>query len=166
LPTRERAQLLGQDAVGQPQIRADARRLALRGIPAEGGETVLQVAVAAHEGGVVGALGELHLHLGDVGDELVQPAGGQHPVARGDVEVARARVLGQVAHRATPRDGAAVGRALTGQDAKAGGLAGAVAPDQTDAVAGLDAQRGGFEQYARASTQLEVSCGNHELGTP
>jgi len=50
---------------------------------------------------------------------------------------------------------------LAGQHAQAGRLAGAVAPDQADAVTRLDPQSRRIEQDARASTQLELGCGDH-----
>ena len=60
---------------------------------------------------------------------------------------------------------AAVGLALAGQHAQRGGLAGAVAADQADAVAGLDAQGGVGQQDPRPGPQLQVGCGDHS-GTP
>ncbi len=74
--------------------------------------------------------------------QRVQAARGQHPVAGGDVEVAGARVLRQVADGAGPVDLAGVRLALAGEDLQRGGLAGAVAADQADPVAGLHAQGG------------------------
>ena len=107
------------------------------------GELVLQPAVAAHRPValvVVGGLGHGDLRLDQLAAQDVEPAAGQHPVAGGDVEVAAARVLRQVADLADDLDLAGVRDALAGQRGEGGGLAGAVAADQADPVAGLHAQ--------------------------
>ena len=73
------------------------------------------------------------------GDQSVQAAGGQHPVAGGHVQIALARVLREVTQRAGAGDLTAVGSALAGQHPESGGLTGTVAADQADPVAVLQA---------------------------
>ena len=143
LAAGQRPQRLGQDPVGQAEARADPAGLALGGVAAERGEPLLELAVAADRlvpGGVVGDLGHQRLLLLQIGEQGVEAARRQHPVAGQHVEVALAGILWQIADLAGAVDGARVGLALAGQDAHGGGLARAVAPDQADAVAGLDAQ--------------------------
>ena len=161
LAAGQRAQRLGQHAVGQAEVGADPRGLALCRVAAERGEALLEIAVAADERVVVGLFGEPDLRLGDVADEDVETACGQHPVARDDVEVAGARVLRQVADGALDLDPAGVRRALAGEHAHGRGLTGAVAADEADAVVVADAKADGFEQDARAGAQLEVGGGDH-----
>ena len=155
---------LGQHAVGEAEVGADARRLALRRVAAERGEPLLEPAVAADLAvapAVVGVLGHRRLRLLHVAQQLVEAARGEHPVLRGDRQVALARVLRQVAELAGAAQVAGVRLALAGEDAQRGGLAGAVAADEADAVAGLDAQGRVGEQDARAGAQFEVGGGDH-----
>ena len=91
----------------------------------------------------------------------VQAAGGQHPVAGGDVEVAGARVLRQVADRAAPVDRAGVRLPSPASTLQGGGLAGAVAADQADPVAGLHPQGGVGQQDAGAGAQLQAGGRDH-----
>jgi hypothetical protein len=169
LAAGQRAQRLVQHPVGQPQVGADPGRLGLGRVAAERGEPVLEPAVPAHHGvpgGVVGGLGQLGLGLFQLVQQGVQAAGGQHPVLAQHAEVAGARVLRQVADLAAPADGPAVRQGLAGQHAQGGGLAGAVAADQPDPVAGLDAQGGAGQQDPGAGTQLQVGGGDHGDALP
>ena len=52
---------------------------------------------AASRAAAVGQLGHLDVHLLQFRDQDVQPAGGQHPVLGGDVQVALPRILRQIA---------------------------------------------------------------------
>ena len=136
--------MLGQNTFGQAKTRADAAGLAFGGVTAEGGEPLFELAVAAHgavPGHVVGDLGHHGLLLLQIGEQRVQAARGQHPVAGRYIEVAFLGILWQVTDFAGTRDGAGVRLGLAGQDAHGGGLARAVAADQPDAVAGLHPQR-------------------------
>ena len=160
------AQRLGQNPFGQAEARADPAGLALGGVSAERGEPLLELAVAPDRlvaGGVVGDLGHQRLLLLQIGEQRVEAAGRQHPVAGQHVEVALSGILWQITDLAGARDGARVGLALAGQDAHGRGLARAVAADQADAVAGLHPQRRavGGQQRARAGADLEVRCGDH-----
>ena len=151
---------------GRPRL-AQMRPASLSArVPAERGEPLLELAVAAHRavaGGVVGDLGHQRLLLLQVGQQGVEAAGRQHPVAGQDVEVALSGILWQITDFAGAGDGARVGLALACQDAHGGGLARAVAADEADAVAGLHPQRRtvGGQQRARACADLEVRCGDH-----
>ena len=164
LTAGQRAQRLGEHPVGQAQVAADPGGVALGGVPAHGGELVLEPAVAAHRLvalGVVGGLGHGHLRLGELVLQDVEAAAGQHPVAGGDVEVAAARVLRQVADLADDVDLAGVRDPLPRQGGERGGLAGAVAPDQADAVTGLHAESGVADEDAGAGAELEAGRRDH-----
>ena len=169
LAAGQRAQRLVEHPVGQAEVGADPGGLGLGRVAAERGEAVLQPAVPAHDrvlGRVVGGLGQLDLGLLQLVQQGVQPAGGQHPVAGEHGEIAGARILRQVADLAAPVDAAVVRQRLAGQHAQGAGLAGAVAADQPDAVAGLDAQGRAGQQDAGAGTQLQGGCGDHGDALP
>ena len=91
----------------------------------------------------------------------VEPAGGEHPVAGGDVQVAGARVLRQVAHLAAAGDGAGRGLGDPGEGLGQRGLARAVAPDQAHPVARGHPERRGVEEQAGARAQLDGGSGDH-----
>ena len=164
LPAGERLEGLGEHAVGQAEVGADPPGLALGGVPAEVGEPRLEAAVA-RDGlvalGVVGQLGHRGLGLLHVAQDLVEPAGGEHPVLREHREVALAGVLRQVADRPRRADGAAVGLGLPGEGAQRRRLARAVASDEADAVPRLHAEGDPREQHSGAGAQLEVGRGDH-----
>ncbi len=99
----------------------------------------------------------------------MQVAGGEHPVLGELVQVAGARVLRQVADGAVAGDRAAGGLTLPGEDAGEGGLAGTVAPDQTDPVAGVDAEGGPGEELTSPDAELHVlrtDHWSHSTGAP
>jgi hypothetical protein len=144
LPAGQRAQRLGQNTFGQAETRADPPGLALGGVSTQCGEPLFELTVFPYRlvaGGVVGHLGHQCLLLLQVGKQRVQAAGGQHPVAGQDVEVSLFGILWQVTDFSAARDGAGVRLSLAREDAHGGGLAGAVAADQPDAIAGLHPQR-------------------------
>jgi len=160
------AQLLSQDAVRQPQTRADTARFAFGAIAAQRGETLLELAVAADRtitGGVIGDLGHQRLLLFQVGEQRIQTPRGEHPVTREHVEVTLLGILRQITDLAGACHGSCVGLRLSRQNAQGGGFAGAVAPDQPDPVTGLDPQRRTVskEQRACASANLEVRSRDH-----
>ena len=166
LAAGQRVQRLGQNPFGQAKTRTDAARLAFGGIPAERGEPLLELAVAADgfvAGGVVGHFGHQGLLLFQICQQSVQTARGQHPVAGQHVEVALFGILWQVTDFPGPCDGAGVRLPLAGQDAHGGGLTRAVAADEPDAIARLHPQRSavGGQQRARPGADLEVRCGDH-----
>ena len=103
----------------------------------------------------------LSLNLGARGYDVLEAATGEHPVAGGDVEVAAARVLRQVPDLTDDVDGAGVRDTLAGQRREGGGLAGAVAADQADPVAGLYAEGGVADEDAATGTQLEAGRRDH-----
>jgi hypothetical protein len=148
--------------VGQPEVGADPGRLGLGRVAAERGEPVLEPAVPAHDASRVAssaASASSTWVFSRSCSSVSEAAGGQHPVLAQHGEVAGARVLRQVADLAAPVDGARVRQRLAGEHAQGGGLAGAVAADQPDAVAGLDAQGGAGQQDPGAGTQLQVGGG-------
>ncbi len=107
LATGERVHGLGQDPVRQSEVGTDPGSLGFGGVPAEAGELLLDPPVAL--GGRfqfpgVGELGHLDLDLLQLRDQHVQAAGGEHPVLGGDVHVALAGVLREIADRQRPGD--------------------------------------------------------------
>lgn len=76
LAARQRAQRLGQDPFGQTETRADPACFAFGAVAAECGESLLELAVAAHRTVtrvVVGDLGHQRLLLFQIGEQRVQP---------------------------------------------------------------------------------------------
>ena len=163
LAARERLHRLVEHAVRQPEVRADPSGVALRGVPAERGEPLLDAPVLADRPVLraVDQLGHPRLRLLHVAQQLVQPARREHPVLGGDREVALARVLRQVADRPVRGDRARVRLALAREHPHRGGLAGAVAADEADPVAGLHPQRGIGQEDAGPGTQFQVGRGDH-----
>jgi hypothetical protein len=164
LAARQRLDRLAQHAVGQPEVRADARRVALGRVAAQRGEPLLDAPVLADGLLVLHAvdqLGHRRLRLLHVAQELVQPARGQDAVLRGDREVALARVLRQVADRPVRADRPAVRLALAREDAHRGRLARPVAADEADPVPRLHPQGCVGEQDAGPGTQFQVGRGDH-----
>ncbi|BBZ48292.1 hypothetical protein MHEI_00090 [Mycobacterium heidelbergense] len=139
------AQLLRQHPFGQAETRADPAGLAFGAVAAQRDEPLLQLPVAtdrAVAGLVVGDLGHQRLLLFQIGEQDVQAAGREHPVAGQHVEIALLGILRQIADFAGVGDRSGIRRGLARQDAQGRGLARAVAADQPDAVAGLHAQVG------------------------
>ncbi len=160
------AQLLGQHAVGQSETRADPARFAFGAVAAERGEALLELAVAADRtitGGVVSNLGHQRLLLFQVGEQGVQSACREHPVAREHVEVTLFGILRQITDLAGACHGARVRFPLAREDAQRRRLAGAVATDEPDPVPRLYPQRRavGIEQRARSCADLEVRSRDH-----
>ena len=166
LTARQRAQLLIEDAGLEPEAGADARCLALGLVPTAGREVLLEPAVAGD--GLVPRLlvrGVRHEFLGrgHVGGDPVQATGRQHPATRELVHVALTRILRQIAEVPGQGHRAAVRLALPGEDAHRGGLARAVAADQSDPITGLDAQGrpSHVEKDADAGPYLQVVDRDH-----
>ena len=159
LPARECLQCLREHAVGQAQVGADPGGFALGRVTAEGSEALFEAAVAVDglvPGGLVDELGHSRLRLLHVPHQRVEPASGEHAVLRGDREVTLARVLREVTDVTGDADLAGMRFAFAGEHLQRGGLAGAVAADEADAVALLDAQGGVGEEDARAGAQLHA----------
>ncbi len=114
LTARQGAQRLPEHPVGQPEVGADAAGFALGGVAPEIVEAMFELAVPADQGLVVGRLGQLDLDLGDLRDQLIEAAGGKHPIPRGDLQIAGAGVLRQVSDRTAALDPSRVGRPLSG----------------------------------------------------
>jgi hypothetical protein len=77
-----------------------------------------------------------------------------------DVQVTGSRVLRQVADAAGTGHLTAGRLGLSGQAPRQGGLAGTVAPDQPDPVAGRDPEGAGTQQQAGAGSQLQPGGGD------
>src|SRR6202035_3404245 len=166
LTAGQRAQLLGQHPVGQSETRADPARFAFGAVAAERGEALLELAVAADRaitGGVVSDLRHQGLLLFQVGQQGVQSACGEHPVAREEVEVTLFGILRQVTDLAGTCHGARVRLPLAREDAQRRRLTRAVATDEPDPVPRLYPQRRavGIEQRARSCADLEVRSRDH-----
>ena len=163
LTAGQRAQGLAEHPVGQPEARRDLRRLGLGGEAAGRVQLGVGLRVPAHRpvaGTVVGAA-HLLLGLAQPAYDFVQAAGRQDPVAGQDVEVAGARVLRQVADTAGAGHLAPGRQRLAGQDPGQRGLAGTVAADQADLVAGTDPERRVVDEDAGARADMQVASGDH-----
>ena len=104
-----------------------------------------------------------HLDLGvaQAAYDVVETARGQDPLAGQDLGVADARVLREVADLAGGQHRAGGRLGLAGEDLGEGGLAGAVAPDEADLVAGGDAEADVLHEEASARADLELLGGDH-----
>ena len=154
---------LGQDPVRQAEVGADPGRLGLGRVPAESGELIFEGSVPA-QGALVGVGRELRLERLHLAQDGVEAARGQDAVRGGDVQIAGTGVLRQVADRPAALDGAGERLRLAGQHLQGGGLAGAVASDETDAVARLHAQRRLGQQDPSAGAKLQGGGRNHGGG--
>ena len=163
LTAGERAQGLLEDALLQTQGCGNSGRFGLGGIPAGSGELRGKPVVAPH--GTLLLLPRLagHAEFGSpkVAHNPVQAARREHPVPGRDMQVARARILGQVA------DLAAAGHRSGGREADTcehlgqGGFACAIATDQTDPVTRCYPKGRVLQEQARARAQLHTSGGDH-----
>ena len=164
LTTRQGRQRLLEHPVGQAERVRDRRCLGLGGIAAAGTEGGVGPRVGLH--GLLGdvRIGRAHVDLGLAhrGQRLVEAAGAEDAVARRRGQVAGLGVLRQVADLAGRGDRALGGLAVAGQHPGQGGLAGAVASDQADLVALVDAEGDIGHQDARAEAQLHIGDGKHE----
>ena len=163
LTTGQGLQPLGEDAFGQAEARGDRRGFGLRRVATLAEEVVLQSAVPVHRVVVDRRVGARHPFLlaPHAAGHHVELASGQDAVAGEHVEVAGAWVLGQVADSAAALHLARRRRCLTGQHLGQRGLAGAVAADQSDPVAGGDPERRTGEQELGARAELDVGGGDH-----
>jgi hypothetical protein len=168
LAAGQRAQRLAEHPIRQAEAGRDLRRLGLGRVPTPGQELRLQPGVAPHGPIMDFRVGTGHRALGrtQFGHDLVQPAGGQHPVPGQQVQIAGARILRQVADGSGPRHPPADRLTLPGQHPGQRRLAGAIAADQTDPIGGRDPERGRPEQSAGAGAQLETGCGDHVWTAP
>ncbi len=164
LAAGEGAQRLGEDPLLDAEAVGDLGRLGLRGVAAAGVQLGVGPGVAAH-----GALAHVrvvaaHLRLGgpQPAYDVVEPARGQDAVESEHLGVAGARVLGEVADVAGGVDLAGGGQALAGEDAGQGGLAGAVAADEADLVAGGDPEADVGHQQSCPGPDFEVLGGDHQ----
>ena len=142
----------------------DLGRLRLGGVPACGVQLRVGVLVALHGPVSHERVVAAHLGLGvaQASYDVIEASRREDPVAREHLEVARARVLREVADRAGRRDLAAGRQGLAGQDPRQCGLAGPVASDQPDAVTGRDAEGHVAHQQARTRTHLELGHSDHD----
>jgi hypothetical protein len=142
LTTREHLQRQIEPVGAKAQASGDPAHLGLGGIATLLLELVMRSAVAV-DVALRGVLLQLDAQLLHALDQLVEAPAGQHVVegsALGRLGLG-AGVLVEVAELARDRDGAAVGRVLSGQHPDEARLAGAVAPHQPGLVAGADGER-------------------------
>ena len=146
----------------QPEPGRDAAHLALGRVAAVEPELLLGAGEAAHRplGGVL-----LHLdaQLLDAHHGLVEAAARQDVAHAGGgvVDAVEARVLGQVAEAAGAVDDAGVGRLGAAQHLEQARLAGAVAADQPDLVAGADREAGSLEDDGTTHLDGELADLQH-----
>ena len=153
-----------EDARLDAEAAGDLGGLGLCGVPATGVQLGVGARPALHpalvDGDVLG--GHLLLGLAHAAYDVVEAARRQDPVAREDLGVADARVLREVADLAG-RDDLAGGReSLPGEDLGEGGLAGAVATDESDLVPGGDTERHVLHEEAGAGADFELLGVDHE----
>ena len=163
LAAGEGAERLVEDPVVKAERRGDPCGLGLRRIPALGVERRVEPLVAPHRLLANRVVLRGHELLGgpQVADDRVEPARGEDAVAGQHGEVAGARVLWEVAHVARPRHGAGRRLGLAGEHLGERRLAGAVAPDQPDAVARGDAEGRAVEEEPRTGAQLDPRGHDH-----
>ncbi len=157
------AERLAEQPVLDAEAGRDPRGFGLGRVAAAGVQVGVGRGVAPHRLLGDGRVVARHLRLGvtEPAYDRVQAARGQDPVAGEHAEVARARVLGQVAHGPGRGDLAGRGHTLAGQDPGERGLAGAVASDEADPVAGPDPEAHAVHQQPGAGTHLELVGGDH-----
>ena len=167
-PPERVSQRLLEHALGQAEVGGDAGGLGLRGPAALGAELGVEAGVALHRLGlrVAGGGGHGVLGLADAAQDGVDAAGGEHPVAGQDVQVAGARVLRQVADLPRPDDLAGVlddggGLLLPGEQLRQRGLAGAVAAHETDPHPGVDPEGRLVQELTGADAYGDVVGGDH-----
>ena len=134
------------DAVGrQPEAGTDATNLGL-GPVAAGGAVVVFGAAVTNDVALRGVLLDLETELLETHDGVVERAPRQHVAERGRrrprAAMPRPWVLGEIAEGTTAADRAAGRRRLAAQHLQQAGLAGTVATDQADLLAGAHDQRG------------------------
>ena len=163
LAARERAEPLGEHALREAEAGRDRRGLRLSGPAAERDEALLERRVAAHRGLASGLVRGAHLRrrVREVAGDHVEATGGQDPVAREHLEVARARVLGQVGDRSGAPQRPARREGLAGEHPRERRLARAVPPDEADPVARGDLEGRPREQDPPAGGELEIGGGEH-----
>ena len=158
------AERLVHHPVGQPEAGGEGRRLRFGRVPAQHGHPLFQPGVPAdgRVGPVPVGVGHLHLGLAHPGAQLVEAPCGQHTVHRHDVQVAGARILGQVTDGAAAPDGPGRGQRLAGQHLEQGCLTGPVPAHQADPVAGPHLEIRAVQQQPGAGAQFYPTCHNQE----
>jgi hypothetical protein len=170
LAAGERVQGLVEHAGRERERRGHRGGLGLRGPSAEGLELRVEadVAVGRLRGPVrVGQVAHLPLGPAQATEERVDAARGQDTVAGEGVEVARARVLWQVADRPGGPDGAGVGdrrgrRLSAGEDLRERRLPGPVAADQADLHPGVDPERRLLEEFPVPDGYRDAARRDHD----
>ena len=151
------------EAVGlEPEPGGDAAHLALGRVAAVEPELLLGAGEAAHRS-LGGVLLHLEAQLLDAHHGLVEPPARQDVAHRGGgvVDAVEPRVLGQVAEAAGAVHDAGVGRLGAAQHLEQAGLAGAVAADQADLVAGADREAGALEDDGATHLDGELADLQH-----
>ena len=183
LAARQRADLLVQDPIGQPESGGDARRLTRGRVAAGHGELVVHTRVAVQGLGHGVALGGGNplLRFANADQKGVNAAGGENTVPGGLGEVPDPGVLREVPDRSVAGDGALVLDGLQamavvgigdrvagalldgsgGQKLGHGGLTGAIASDQPDAHALIHPEGRTGDELAGADAHDEVLDVDH-----
>ena len=144
-------------------MRRERGGVGLGRVAAEGEKAVLEARVPGHRG--VGDRGIRARHLLGRGAQLLHDAPESARVedarARRVLGVARPRILGQIADLARALDAAGGGQRLPRERPREGRLARAVAPDEADLVAPVDAEVHVLHEQARSHADLQVMHGEH-----
>ncbi len=166
LTTGEGPQLLAEDPLLDAEAGRDLGSLGLRGIAATGVQVGVGPLVATHRPLADRRLVAAHLGLGlpQPAYDVVETARREDPLTRENLGIAGAGVLRQVADRAGGVHGTGRRLAFAGEDLGEGGLAGAVAADESDLVARSDTEADVLHQQPRPGTHLEVLGGDHQAG--
>ena len=164
LATREGAERLGEDPVGEAQAGSDRSRFGLGGPSAEKVELLFEPGVTLEDSVLVLAFAITHVGTGGMHlpNDAIEAPRPEDAVPGDDGEVPGAGILGKVgdglraANRARGRQGLA--REHPGE----GGLAGTVAPDKADPVAGRDLKGHRLEELATSGGELKVGGSDHD----
>ena len=157
LAARQRADRLVEPIGLEAEPGGDAAHLALGRVPTVEAEPLLGAGEAAH-----GALGRVLLHLEaqllDADHRLVEPAPGEDVAHRGGgvVDAVEPRVLREVPEAAAAVHDAGVRVRGAAEHLQQARLAGAVAADQPDLVAGADREAGAVEDDVAADLDREL----------
>jgi len=150
--------------IRQAETRGNPRGFGFGGVATAGLEFGVGPGVGSHRPGQVRRIGcRSHGLLGraESAEGAIQIAGRQNAIRHGHRRIRRGRVLREVADRTDAADGAARRLELAGQRPQQGGLAGAVAADQADPVAGSDGERDVGKQKMGADADVDTANGDH-----
>ena len=162
------AELLLHDLLRQAERSRHRGRLGLGRVAAGLVEVLHGLVVTVHglRHHVRIRVGHPLLGLADAVDDRSDVARAHHAVECGLLRIGGVRVLRQVAEFAGDAHLAGRGQHVAGDDAGQCGLAGTVAPDETDLVAFGDVEVGGMQQGPRPDLNLQTLCIDRHVASP